>query len=65
MYPTDRDVLPRFFLFEMYLLLNSARPTSQAMIRAGVKTKEETKMTRMESTGNFKIPHYIHYLQSV
>lgn len=38
---------------------------SQAMIRAGVKTKEETKMTRMKSAGNFKIPHYIHYLHSV
>lgn len=31
----------------------------QAMIRAGVKTKEETKMARIKSKGNFKFPGYI------
>lgn len=35
-------------------------PISQAMIRAGVKTKEETKMSRIKSKGNFNVPYYIH-----
>lgn len=67
--PVTRQIWPVSFTLwhapSFKFCSSRALPMSQAMIRAGVKTKEETKMTRMKSAGNFWIPHYIRYLHSV
>lgn len=58
----NHNFTPSFFLFENVSKFRSSivLPMSQAMIRAGVKTKEETKMVKLKSQGNFKFPAYIH-----